>query len=203
MIKEKDLTNAEQNVKEYLQDGLLTKNNSHSEFVPFYIKNAQMSLQIAQYLHKLSTDKEYKKSANFTEDFECYLWVVVTSYYSMFYTANALLAKTGLKVGEKFAHRITEDCLLFYFIKNNKLAKNLLETYKETKNEVLNLMNLNEEQLLKEFQLKAQELIATFHYQRNKRGQFKYEITSNAKQHIAQLSIDRAKNFIQEINKTI
>ena len=132
-----------------------------------------------------------------------FLWVVVTSYYSMFYTANAALAKIGLKVGEKIAHKITQDCLLAYFIKNNRIAKTMLEEYKEAKNEVLTVMGLNEEELLKEFKIKANELIASFDYQRRKRGEFQYDITLSAKQHVAQLSLNRAQKFIQEMNKII
>lgn len=92
---------------------------------------------------------------------------------------------------------------MVYFIRNNKLAKCLLEDYRQTKSEVLGLMNVSEEGLLKEFEFKAKELIATFDYQRQKRGEFQYGITATAKQHVAKLSLDRAKNFIQEMTKAI
>jgi len=48
--------------------------------------NAQESLTVANFLYK------NKKSS---------LWIIVTSYYSMFYLANALLHKSGYKVGPK------------------------------------------------------------------------------------------------------
>ncbi len=203
MITEKDVQQAERNVQNYLSENLLTKKPEQPRFVPFYISNAKMSLLIAQHLHNLSIDPSLKKQNNFPSDFECFLWVVVTSYYSMFYTANAALAKIGLKVGEKIAHKITQDCLLAYFIKNNRIAKTMLEEYKEAKNEVLTVMGLNEEELLKEFKIKANELIASFDYQRKKRGEFQYDITLSAKQHVAQLSLNRAQKFIQEMNKII
>jgi len=203
MINEKDLQEAEKNVQHYLSEGLMTKNPAHAQFAKFYLNTAKMSLQVAQHLNQLSTNEKIKQDTGFPADFECFIWVVVTSYYSMFYAANAALSKLGLKIGEKIAHKITQDALLVYFIKNNRLAKQLLEDYQETKNEVLNLMNLSEEQLLKEFQLKAKELIATFDYQRKKRGEFQYEIKSGAKQHVAELSLDRAKTFIQEMNKVL
>ncbi len=148
-------------------------------------------------------DNEIKKSAGFPEDFECFLWVIVTSYYGMFYIANAAMAKLGLKAEEKIAHKITQDVLVVYFIKNGRLAKYLLEDYKQTKSEVLGLMNVSEEELLKEFQVKAKELVATFGHQRERRGEFQYDITKTAKQHVAQVSLDRAKNFIQEMIKVI
>lgn len=203
MIEEKEIQNAEKNIPNYLNEGLLTKNPAQARFAPFYLDNAKMSLLVAQHLHQISTNPELKKQNRFPEDFECFLWVVVTSYYSMFYTANAALAKLGLKVGENIAHKITQDCLLVYFLKNNRIAKTLLESYKEAKAEVLAVMGVTEEELLKEFQLKAKELVATFAYQRKKRGEFQYDITQSAKEHVAQTALDRAKTFIQEISKVI
>ncbi len=203
MITDKHIKEAEQNLKHYFEEGLLKKNPAHAQFAEFYVNNAKMSLQLANYLLKLSIDNEIKKMAGFPEDFECFLWIIVTSYYSMFYIANAAMAKLGLKVGEKIAHKITQDVLLIYFIKNNRLAKSLLEDYKTTKSEVLGLMNVSEDELLKEFQVKAKELVATFSAQREKRGEFQYDITKIAKQHIAELSLERAKNFVQEMTKVI
>jgi len=203
MISDKEINEAEKNIKHYFKECLLKKDSDHAKFVKFYINNAKMSFQLANFLQKLSSNKETRRIADFPEDFECFLWVVVTSYYSMFYIANAAMAKLGLKVGERIVHKITQDALLVYFIKNKKLAKSFLEDYKQTKSEVLGLMNVNEEELLKDFQIKAKELIATFGYQRNKRGEFQYDITKTAKEHVAQLSLDRAKSFIQEMIKII
>jgi hypothetical protein len=113
MIADKDIPEAEQNLKRYFEEELLKKNPANAQFVKFYVNNAKMSLQLANYLLKLSTDAGTKKSAGFPQDFECLLWVIVTSYCSMFYIANAAMAKLGLKVGEKIAHKITQDVLLF------------------------------------------------------------------------------------------
>ena len=203
MISEKDILEAERNIPQYLTDGLLTKNPGQKQFSTFYITNAKMSFLIAQHLYRLSTDKKTKMQDGFPQDFECYLWVIVTSYYSMFYMANEGLAKLGLKVGEKIAHRITQDCLLVYFLKNKRIAKALLDAYKETKSEVLTVMNVGEEELLKDFQVKAHELVATFARQREKRGESQYDIATSAKQHVAQTALERARAFIQEMNQVV
>lgn len=98
----------------------------------------------------------------------------------MFYTANAALAKAGLKVGDKIPHKVTRDALIMTFLKDGRLARTLLEAYQATQSEVLGIMNLNEEDLLKDFQVKAAELIATFDCQRRKRGEFQYQIGPEA-----------------------
>ena len=50
---------------------------------------------------------------------------------------------------------------------------------------------------------KAEGLIATFDYQRRKRGEFQYEIKTLAKKNIAKLALERAERFIQEMAKVI
>ena len=203
MIGDDEIKKAEKSIPTYLSEGLLSRDADYSRFVPFFQDNAKMSFQLASFLFKISTDGQVKKQNGFPEDYECLIWVVVVSYYSMFYTASAALAKLGLKVSDKIPHKVTQDALIVYFLKNKRLAKGLLEDYKATKAEVLNLMNVNEEDLLKDFQLKAQELVATFDYQRKRRGEFQYEIKTGAKQEVAQTGLDRAKKFIQEMTKVI
>lgn len=203
MVTDKEIKEAEQNIPKYLADGLISKNKGNVQLVSFYVETAKNSFLVAQHLYKLSINKDLKKNTDFTEDFECFLWVIVPAYYSMFYIANAALSKLGLKVGDKIPHKVTQDALIVYFIKNNKLAKYLLENYIETKNEVMNLMNVTEEELLKQFQLKATELISTFDYQRRKRGEFQYVIKTPTKQTVANTALERAENFIKEMNLVI
>ena len=40
------------------------------------------------------------------------LWVIVISYYAMFYAANAVLLHLGYRTGEKIAHKVTSDALI-------------------------------------------------------------------------------------------
>ena len=148
MIDENELQKAEKNIPIYLNDGLLSKDSGYSRFVSFFQDNAKMSFQLSNFLFKLSTVNKIKKQNDFPENYECLIWVVVIAYYSMFYAANAALAKLGLKVSDKIPHKVTQDALIVYFLKNKRLAKGLLEDYKDTKIEVLNLMNVNEEDLL-------------------------------------------------------
>jgi len=65
-----------------------------------------------------------------SRDFEGYLWVIVSSYYSMFYAATALLASQGIRATGQIVHKVTRDALIHFFVSNEKLAK-LLEQYEE------------------------------------------------------------------------
>lgn len=203
MIDEKEVKEAERNIPQYLTDGMLSKDVSHARFVPFYQNNSKTSFMLASYLFDVSTNSEIKMNAGFPTDTEFFLWVVVISYYSMFYAANAALARLGLKVADKIPHKVTQDALIVYFLKSKRLAKYLLEDYKATKAEVLSVMGISEEDLLKEFQIKATELIATFDFQREKRGDFQYHVTASVKQNVAELSLTRAKTFVQEVTTVV
>ncbi len=101
---------SKQNFDKYLQDGLI-KMEKNETARQMYVKNAELSLQLAE---------------------ECmispirpYLWVVVISYYSMFYIANAVLLNLGYKTGDKIVHKVTSDALVVLVV--DRIRKGLLE----------------------------------------------------------------------------
>ena len=53
------------------------------------------------------------------------LWVIVISYYAMFYAANAVLLHLGYRTGEKIAHKVTSDALIVLVLE--KLYELLLD----------------------------------------------------------------------------
>lgn len=100
MIPEKNIKKAENNVRQYLNDGLLKKTKTSESIIETYLSRSQESLELAESIY---------------ENNESDLWVLVISYYSMFYMANAVLLKYGYKVGDKIAHKITSDSLIVFF----------------------------------------------------------------------------------------
>ena len=116
-----DRRRIERNVKSYLDEGLFKKGD-YRYLVDFYLDTSKKSLSTADALMQLSERVELKQRFNLLEDFETYLWVITTSYYSMFYAVNALLSKNGIKIGSRIAHKVTLDVFYSYFIQNNKLA---------------------------------------------------------------------------------
>ena len=118
MLDDKRIKEAENNVRNYLQDGLLQKQSNQTAKL-MYIENSGLSLETAQKLLELES-KIYKP----------YLWVIVTSYYSMYYIANAVLLEQGYKVGDKISHKVTSDAIIT--LVRNKLKKKLLEDYEDT-----------------------------------------------------------------------
>jgi len=201
VIEKERVEEAKRNVKQYLNDGLLrTGDKDASKFIGFFMKNAESSLQTASILQEISDQQPLKSTLKVSNDFESYLWVIVSSYYSMFYAATALLASQGMRVTGQIVHKVTADALIHFFVSNEKLAK-LLEQYEEAKAASLEL--IGREELMKSMQKKANELIVAYESERKKRSRFQYDIGIQAKRGYAQTSLNRAREFVFEINKIL
>ncbi|MFH1511043.1 MAG: hypothetical protein ABIF10_05095 [Candidatus Woesearchaeota archaeon] len=134
MLSEKRVREAQANVKSYLQEGLLKKEQYNSIVFSVLTNNSNESIETAGFL------ADNRKSN---------LWVIVSAYYSMFYIANAVLYKLGYKVGDRIPHKVTSDSLIVYV--RNKLADNLIEDYEEMKEEALLIAKNKAEGLLEDF----------------------------------------------------
>lgn len=176
MLDEERVKEAERNVKGYREDQLLWKYSVfRKEIFDTYLRNYRESLYVAQ----KTFDQQLSN-----------LWVVVISYYSMYYIANAVLYKIGYKVGSKVSHKVTADALIV--LVRNKLRKELLEEYEEAKDEALEIIGR-----------KTDELIQSFHREMEKRSVFQYESTEEIKRAKAQTSLQRAKEFVFEMKKLL
>lgn len=174
MLDKERVKEADANVKGYLRDGLLKRRTMDENILNVLRKNSQESLIVADLVLK--------------EDLSS-LWVIVSSYYSMYYIANAVLLKLGYKVGSAVSHKITSDALIV-FVRNN-LKKSLLEDFEDAKAEAMELANLTD------------DIIETFDFERKKRSTFQYNMTAPIKKSKAQTSIERAKTFNLEFEKLL
>ena len=201
MIDKERLNEAKRNVKQYVDDGLLKINDRDApRFVGFFMANAESSLRTASVLQQISDENALKETLKTGVDFESYLWVIVSSYYAMFYAATALLAKQSVKTAGQIVHKVTADALIHLFGSNEKLAR-LLEQYEEA--QAVGLELIGREELMKRMQKKADELIVAYESERKKRSKFQYDIGIQAKRGYAQTSLERAKEFVFEIGKLV
>lgn len=178
MLDEKRIKEAESNVRQYLEEGLLKKTKNETAR-KMYIENSNLSLETAKKLLELE-NVTYKP----------YLWIIVTSYYAMFYIANAVLLELSYKVGEKISHKVTADSLIVFV--RNKLKKELLEDYEESKEDALELISS-----------KVDTLIQSFNFELQKRSKFQYQMDEEVKKGKAATSLERAKTFVFEMKKLL
>jgi len=175
MLSEKRIKEAEMNVRSYLNEGLIKKEQFDNIVFNILRNNSNESIETATFLSN-------NKKSN--------LWIIVSSYYSMFYIANAVLYKLGYKIGDKIPHKVTSDALIVYV--KNKLKEKLIEEYEEMKEEAL-LIAKN----------KAEGLLEDFDFERKKRSLIQYQTKEIEKVSKAETSLKRAKEFLFEMNNLL
>lgn len=178
MLDEKRIKEAESNVRNYLNEGLLKKQKNDTA-KQMYLENSALSLKTAEKLLSLETD-----------NYKPYLWIVVSSYYAMYYIANAVLLNLGYKVGEKISHKVTSDAIIVFT--RNKIKRNLLEEYESLKEDALELISTKTDSLLESFDL-----------EREKRSKFQYQMDEEIKKGKALISLQRAKEFVFGMKKLL
>ena len=116
----------------------------------------------------------------------------------MFYAVHALLAFKRTRILEEMGiHKITAHAIVYYFIKNNFIARKLYEEFIESQIEAADLLNLED------FKGKAMDIASKYFYEANKRSKFTYETEEEVKQRHGNTSLQRAKEFLSEIEKII
>jgi len=163
-MDEKRIKIAESNFRNYLRDNLIKKEGFIEIVYKTYLNNSLESLKVANELFENKTSP---------------LWVVVSSYYSMFYIASAYVYKKGYKASGEIVHQIINEALII--LARHNLEKHFLEEYEEEKEKALSASG----NLLKNYEL-----------EKVKRASFQYETTETIKEAKAKTSLDRAKNFI-------
>lgn len=166
---------AKANFDRYLREKLITK-QANDLAKAKYIENAKLSLQVAKELIESKTKP--------------HLWVIVTSYYAMFYIANAVLLHLGYKVGDKIAHKVTLDSLIVLVL--DRLKKGLLENYEDAQQDALDIANA-----------RAEAVIDSYAFELDKRSRFQYNMLEQTKEEKAKTSLQRASEFLLEMNKLL
>lgn len=188
MLDEKKLQEVERRVRQYMSDGLI-RTKCKPQYVKFFLKNAEQSIDSAMALFELSTNSQKQESFGFTS-FNGFLWVVNASYYSMFYMARALLEQHGIKTKTDVSvHTITFDVLVFFFYLTGKLQKAFLEEYLDARQDSAQLLGKQ----------KAEALMEDYYFEKRKRASFTYDMGVVLVEAKARTSLQRAQRFQKEI----
>ena len=170
-MDEKRIKKSEENFRRYLNDGLIKKSDFQEVIYNTYMNNSAESLKAADELFRNKTSS---------------LWVVVSSYYSMFYIASAYIYKKGYKAGHEIVHQIINEALIVLARKD--MENHFLEEYEEEKQKALS---------------SCSSLLDEYEFEKSKRAQFQYETTGEIKESKAKTSLERAKRFVAVIRQLI
>ena len=192
MLNDKKLEEIKKNIAMLRNENEISKSENNKKLADFYVENALTSLNTAKVLNSVSTDASIKKKFDFIDDsFETYLWIINSSYYSMFYMAGALLAKMGVKVKSSVGvHEKTFQALVFYFYLTKKIAKQYIEEFEEAQSESAELLGI--------MQQKVKDMMVKYDFEMDKRAKFTYNIGVKAKENKALTSLNRAIEFYNE-----
>ena len=150
-----------------------------------YLQRAENELVAAQMLFDISSNPLLQKEQfKLEKGFTFYSSVISHSYYCIFYSAKAILTKTGVKTEVPGVHKKTLEAFEKYLVKTGKLDVELLKIYQK-------------------MVIKAEELLGIFSKEKWKRGKFTYQKLPQANREPAKESFDNASFFFKNINKII
>ncbi len=146
-------------------------------------QKATNDLLLSGGLLKISTEDKTKKSLDYPEDATFFDWVIVSSYYSIFHAAQALLGIKGIKIVGR-VHHATLVSFARHFILNNELEDELFLIYEDVEN-------------------KAKDLLEIFEEEKKKRGMFQYHRLSRNNLRPAQESLENARTFLDAVGRVL
>lgn len=192
MLEDKKIEEAKKNAVKNINAGAIVKTKD-SKYVDFFIKNAKDSLDSAKVLFDISVNEKTKNILGMP-NFNGFLWVINSSYYSMFYMARALLESIGVKIkSDESIHFLVFNALVYYFYSTGKLEKHFIEDFENAQEE-------SSEVLGKE---KAKEMLSDYSNEKEKRARFTYETGEIVMKSKAETSLNRAKKFNEEVRKIL
>lgn len=150
-----------------------------------YLQRAENELIAAQMLLEVSSNPTLQKEQfKLERGFTFYSPVISPSYYSIFYSAKAILIKNGIKTDAPEVHKKTVEAFEKYLVSTGKLDLELLKIYQK-------------------MIVRADALLGIFSMEKRKRGEFTYQKLPQANQEPAQESFNNASFFFKNINKII
>ncbi len=152
--------------------------------VKIYIQRALNEISAAKLLFEVSNNKDKKEDFNIEEETTFYSAVISHSYYSIFYTAKAILLTKNIKIFSPEVHKKTYSAFKEQFVDSGVLDIELLNIYKK-------------------MIIRADELLQIFKDEKWKRGHFTYQTIPQANKDPANQSIQNATTFLKNIRTII
>src|SRR3989338_3617258 len=149
-----------------------------------YLETSENELILSQAILKISQENEAKSFLGIDEGLTFFSSVISHSYYSIFYSAKALLLTKGIATSAPEIHKKTFDEFKRAFVDTGILDVKLFEIYKK-------------------LVVRADALLDIFKDEKWKRGNFTYNTIPQANREPATDSFNNAKTFVSNITKII
>jgi len=152
--------------------------------IKIYLSRALNELSQAKLLFTMSNSNEKKQEFQIEEEMTFYSGAISHAYYSIFYSAKALLLTKEIKTDAPQVHKKTYEAFKEHFVDSGIIDVELLEIYK-------NMI------------VKADELLQIFKDEKWKRGHYTYKTIPQANKEPAEQSISNSTKFIKNIRAII
>ena len=129
--------------------------------VRIYLSRALNELSQAKLLFTISNDDEKKQEFQIEEEMTFYSGAISHAYYSIFYSAKAILLTKEIKTTAPQVHKKTYEAFKEYFVDSGIIDAELLEIYED-------------------IIVKADELLQIFKDEKWKRGHYTYKTIPQA-----------------------
>lgn len=104
-------------IEGYLRKEQLLTKDEYTKLEKPFLKKARKNFTVANLMFRISEQDNLKKALALSDDFETYEWVISVSYYAMYVSALAALAKRGFK---SKSHTATIVFLEYYYVHKHK-----------------------------------------------------------------------------------
>ena len=172
----------------YLKKEQLFKDEEHKKLEKPFLTKSRKNFSVANLLFKISKHEDMRKLLNLTSDFEMYDWVIIVSYYAMYTSALAALAKLGFK---SKSHAATIAVLEHYYILEEKGKGNGKSLEQKDIHKLVKAYAISERLITKLIQTKT------------KRETAQYDATPSITREMAKTSLDDADEFIAKIEEIL
>ena len=174
-------------INSYLRKKQLLQDEDYKKFEKPFLTKSRKNFSIGNLLFKISEQEDVRKLLNLTSDFEMYDWVIIVSYYAMYASALAALAKLGFK---SKSHAATITVLEHHYIPEEK----------DKTNKALEQKDLHK--LVKAYAI-SEQLITKLIQTKTKRETAQYDATPSITREMAKTSLDDADEFITKIEEIL
>ena len=169
-------------IERYLKKEQLFKSDEYKRLEKPFLAKSRKNFTVANLLFKVSEQEDVRKMLNLASDFEVYDWAIIVSYYSMYVSALAALARQGFK---SKSHTATIIVLEYYNIHQHK-----------------NLEVKHIQQLTKAYTL-SEDLINKLIQTKTKRETAQYDATPSISRENAVSALADADEFITKIEEIL
>lgn len=166
----------------YLRKKQLLKNEEFNKLEKPFLKKARKNFTVANLMFKISEQDDLKKTLALSQDFETYEWVIVVSYYAMYVSALAALARLGMK---SKSHAATIVVLEYSYVHQQK-----------------NLEEKHIQQLAKAYTV-SEDLIQKLMQTKTKRETAQYDATPAISQANASSALTDAEEFVTKMEEIL